>query len=688
MVAGAVSTPRIDLTNEDLVASHIHSLWLAASGVDLRFSMVDVIDTGDLDALPIHASIADQLKNPMLASLARKRVDRAFAGMQRELADAPWYHEGWIDETIAHAYNAFDSACERWRTLYRTARKQAELHFRLSNDHSRSHQDKLRSKALRAEAEAQIELLTSSDGRSDADFYTYRFFASEGFLPGYNFPRLPLSAYIPGKRPGGFAKPDQFLSRPRFLAVSEFGPRAIVYHDGSRYRIERVIMEANDNPNSQTSLAVSRAKICPACGYLHVESATSLPDVCEWCGKPLTEIRGNLFRMQNVSTRRLDRINSDEEERSRIGYEIVTSVRFSEQGGHARITTATVEYEGKTLAKLSYGPAALIWRLNTGWKRRDPGKPEGFVLDVERGYWARNQADDADSDSNPLSPRTERVVPYVEDRRNCLIIKPEIHPALGEEEDRLSWMASFEAALKSAIREEYQLEDSELASEPLPTIDQRDLILIYEASEGGAGVLRQLVEDPLALQRVGRSALEICHYDPNNADDLGGPAGAKEGCEAACYDCLMSYTNQQDHERLDRKLVKEWFFMLSQAAVESAPGSQPKADHLARLLDSCGSELERKWLRFLDERGYNLPSDAQVLIEECGTRPDFLYREHGMAIYIDGPIHDYPDRAARDKDQDACLDAAGYNWVLRFRHDDEWETIVRKYPSVFGGGRA
>ncbi|MDX1520997.1 MAG: DUF1998 domain-containing protein [Anaerolineae bacterium] len=40
----------------------------------------------------------------------------------------------------------------------------------------------------------------------------------------------------------------------------------------------------------------------------------------------------------------------------------------------------------------------------------------------------------------------------------------------------------------------YQLEDSELAVEPLPSIHERRLILLYEASEGGAGVLRQLLE--------------------------------------------------------------------------------------------------------------------------------------------------------------------------------------------------
>ena len=446
-------------------------------------------------------------------------------------------------------------------------------------------------------------------------------------------------------------------------------------------------METNDATPATSSIAKSSAKICPACGYLHVLSSTSLPDVCEWCKAPLVETKNNLFRMQNVSTRRIDRINSDEEERSRIGYNVVTSIRFSEQGGAPRCVTATVAYGEKKLARISYGPAALIWRINTGWRRSLPGTPEGFVLDVERGYWARNQVDtnDADGNSNPMSQVTERVVPYVEDRRNCLLIKPELPDGL-EEDAATAWMASFEAAFKSAIREEFQLEDSELATEPMPGAERRELILVYEAAEGGAGVLRQLVEDHGALPRVAKTALEICHYDPEDGTDQGGPVDGKEGCEAACYDCLMSYTNQQDHERLDRTLVKDWFLMLSHAEVEHVPGAESKENHLAKLLAACGSELERKWLRFLDERGYTLPSHAQYLVNEAKTRPDFAYADFPVAVYIDGPIHDYPDRAARDKIQETALEDLGYT-VLRFAHDAEWESIIQRYPSVFGGGR-
>ena len=49
MVAGIVSTPQVDLTNEDLIRSHVHAIWLteAASSV-FRFglgnTLADILD--------------------------------------------------------------------------------------------------------------------------------------------------------------------------------------------------------------------------------------------------------------------------------------------------------------------------------------------------------------------------------------------------------------------------------------------------------------------------------------------------------------------------------------------------------------------------------------------------------------------------------------------------------------------
>jgi hypothetical protein len=65
------------------------------------------------------------------------------------------------------------------------------------------------------------------------------------------------------------------------------------------------------------------------------------------------------------------------------------------------------------VAQLTYGQATTLWRINLGWRRRKQKEQYGFVLDKERGYWARNeQVTDDDQDPDPLSARTARVIPY------------------------------------------------------------------------------------------------------------------------------------------------------------------------------------------------------------------------------------------------------------------------------------
>ena len=86
---------------------------------------------------------------------------------------------------------------------------------------------------------------------------------------------------------------------------------------------------------------------------------------------------------------------------------------------------------------------------------------------------------------------------------------------------------------------------------------------------------------------------------------------------------------------------------------------------------------------YLEVNNYHLPSHGQYLIKNCHTCPDFFYEEHRVAVYIDGPIHDYPDRAQRDKGQAESMEDYGYN-VIRFGYKDDWENIISKYPNIFG----
>jgi len=418
-----------------------------------------------------------------------------------------------------------------------------------------------------------------------------------------------------------------------------------------------------------------RIKQCETCGYVHPLSKDEGLDVCEHCGDGLGHPITQLFRMENVVTKRREKINSDEEERLRLGYELKTGIRFAERGGQVLCRKGTADNDGHELASLSYGQAANLWRINLGWTRRANKEQRGFVLDLERGYWAKNSVIE-EEDDDPMSPKVARVIPFVEDRKNSLCLQP-------AGDWSIEAMASLQAALKNAIQVRFQLEESEVGSEPLPGTDDRRLILLYEAAEGGAGVLRRLIDDKHALSEVAREALRLCHFDPDTGEDQKRAPNAREDCEAACYDCLMSYGNQRDHLLVDRHVIRDYLMKLAGAEVKASPAVRPRAEYLQWLERLCDTELEKSWLSFLEERNLRLPSHAQQYVDKCKTRPDFLYEKYRAAIYVDGPVHDFPDRQKRDQEQTESMEDYRY-LVIRFGHTDDWEAIIKQYPYVFG----
>ena len=281
---------------------------------------------------------------------AREKAQAILASLSDELTAASWYKAGWLEQVLNQTMQNFDAACDRWRSLFLAARAQWNYQNAVIGDVARQPQWE-EAKRLRREAESQIALLTDASNVVQSDFYSYRYFASEGFLPGYNFPRLPLSAFIPARK--RMQGRDEFLSRPRFLAISEFGPRSIIYHEGSRYIVNKVILPVADGDGAITQ----SAKQCRVVRLLaRAAPGEAGPDRCENCGQMNLERLDNLLRLQNVATKRRDRITSDEEERTRLGYEIRSGLRFKDVSGRARLP------DGQGLTGDEPGSSIDLWR--------------------------------------------------------------------------------------------------------------------------------------------------------------------------------------------------------------------------------------------------------------------------------------------------------------------------------------
>ena len=553
MVAGVVNPPSIDLANEDLIRSHLQAVWLAETGVKLGYSVPEVLDLEDSKRLPLDEGIAQQIGSPRVVENATRRAEGILSTLESMLTKqaAPWYTASWRKNAMASAEERFNKSFNRWRSLFSATVKQMRSANATIENAAATETDRREAKGRYDEAFTQQKLLLGSIQTFNSDFYTYRYLAAEGFLPGYNFPRLPLLAFIPGMRMN--VGRNSFLSRPRFLGLSEFGPQAIIYHEGSTYRVRRVIFSVTEETITVGGkLPVQAARLCPSCGYGHFSEQRDF-ECCVSCNESLEGGKRieTLHRIDQVSTRRAYRITSDEEERQRQGYEMISTLRFSEERGRTRVDVSTIEYNGEPILEFKYGPAARIWRINLGWRRRKAKSVFGFSVDPTTGEWTRDSQapTDVEDDSVGDGKTVQRITPYVQDSRNALIVRPMVDEFSEEA------MVSLQYALKRGIEQEFQLEESELAAEPLPDRDQRSTILFYEAAEGGAGVLTRVASGSDVVSKVARRALEVCHYASKsggwkNVNDL---EDRNDNCEAGCYHCLLSYYNQWDHDLIDRK---------------------------------------------------------------------------------------------------------------------------------------
>ena len=192
--------------------------------------------------------------------------------------------------------------------------------------------------------------------------------------------------------------------------------------------------------------------------------------------------------------------------------------------------------------------------------------------------------------------------------------------------------------------------------------------------------MRQLVEDSGAMARVAREALERCHFDEAGED-------TKEDCEAACYECLMSFGNQQDALQLDRKRIREILLALAEGRTLLRSSGRDYAAQLAwlRSFTDSRSEIERRFLDTLAERNCRLPDEAQRSIATPRCIPDFFY-EPNICVFCDGAVHDEPDQIAIDNRVRPALISQGYR-VIVVRYDrDIWDQISI-YPEVLGNGQ-
>ena len=668
MIAGAVAPARMDLRNQELVKAHLYSTWLATTGIPLGNGMANILDLNAPDC-PIAPDHAAFLTGKHRERTFRQAVDRAEQIVKRtqDIRNATWFSNHWIEDAIRSAPEEFDKAFDRWRELYQSTCVLRDEARKKLDDHHASRKDLQEAERREAEAQREIDLLLNRRTRqAQSDFYPYRYLASEGFLPGYNFPRLPVRASV---KVGDNA---QLIDRPRFLGLTEFGPGNLVYHEGRKHRVYATIL-----PPAGIEGRLTRARLCNVCGCAH-DKASSDVDRCEHCGTRLdaatSDFPQRLLAQPMVRARSSERISSEEEERVRSGYHVTTHFNLTEGRSQRAVVRST---GGDRILDVLYAPSARLWRINHGWKRSEHA---GFVIDPRTGNWGnRNKGNDSEEDPAVPDPLTG-VKPYVQDFRNILLLK------LCWNDSSHDFQTTLLHAIKRAVQFVYQVEDQEIGAELIGQGEHRRM-LFWEAAEGGIGVWERLVSETRAFTEVARKALQFCHFeDPpggTNSDTT-----RTEACAVACYECLLTYSNQLEHRHIDRRLIRDYLRLLASATTISAQAKNRDEEfqRLEGLVDP-NSSLERKFLRFLCDNGLRLPDGAQNRpVPEVHVQPDFYYnRENrpGVCVFVDGPHHDAPEQQTQDSLVRNQLQDYGYR-VIAIRYDRSFAEQVQEHSDVFG----
>jgi superfamily II DNA/RNA helicase len=654
LVSGVVVPPKIDLKNQELLETHLNAIYLSVKKIsELNQSILDLLIEDTHDNLPLKQNIQECLK---LNKQSKKQIKIIFDKVVEDIKETEniaWLTNDWICQMIDASPKNFNRAFDRWRRLYLSVQKQLKEANRTieSNLYAGNSDEMKQAKRNAAQAVRQRDLLNNKSVFGNlSEFYPYRYLAAEAYLPGYNFTRLPIRTFIPVGDSG------EYISRSRFIALREFGPRNIIYHKGAKYQIEQLLTR-------EAELNLKQAKVSCNSGYILMDDEYH-HEICPFSNVSLTgtqqEIYSNLLEMSETKTREIDRISCEEEERLSRGFDIKTY--FSMPGGRMdMIQSGMIKNDHEAFLNLKFLPSARLTQINIKWRR---SIENGFLMGLTSGRWKKEAAQDPDFQSSEDNRRIQLVT---FDTADALYIEPVKSLALTP-----AGVITLQYAMKRAVENVFQIESNEIGAE-LMGDDTHPNIFLYEASEGSLGILSQFIDDKDVFKKVISEAIKLCRYDDPSYE------------EEASYNDLLSYYNQRYHNVINRFEIKDALEKLAICEVEIISNAQFKdyEQQYQFLLNGIDqhSSTELNFLNFLYQHGLRLPDACQKKVDGIYCQPDFFY-EPDIWVFCDGTPHDQPDIKKKDKEQRNAIRNRG-DQVFVYYYKDDLEQIIAKRNDIF-----
>ena len=677
MVSGEVKAPRMELVNEELFTTHFHSTILSVCPIpQLSNGIADLVEYSNPNDIKLkpevihHLQLSDELKETIKATF-RKAISDSFLSDRLYKEEPYWFTDSWMDN-ILNSYQAdFDKALNRWRSLYRIAQQQIEeaqaiIRNNVYGDNSQEKKDALLKE--RRGTELRDMLLGQNQGKNaeENEFYPYRYFASEGFLPGYNFTKLPQRVLLQYKN-----DKVETLSRAKSLALSEFGPQNIIYNNGGKFRVKRMMITTD--PTSH------RFVINPKTGvvYKDLENAAHHVDIIT--GESLDGISrlvpGYCIEMQDMIAQESEKITCQEEERSRKFYERKTYFNSDNVRAISKCELKTAN--GNHLANILYIPSC---RMTYILESKNDGNGNGFPLDTKTGDWISNERMSGIIKERQQEPdKFSHIKPvklFTETTANAIYIQPLQALALADK----SAVRTFLYAFKQAIEDVFQIEGDEIGAEVMGE-EKIPNVLIYENAEGSLGVLGRLVHEADAYRAVVNRAYEICYNTFNKLTD-----DERARLIPADYTNLLNYYNQPYHQQIDIRKIYGTLRIMMDADIEIREAGQNMSyDAQYEALKAArdhNSSTEYEFLKYLHDHRLRLPDKAQPMFpNEYFVQPDFMYGDR-IVVFCDGTPHDRPEIQEDDRNKREVLEDAGYI-VIAWHYATPLADFVAEHPDIF-----
>ncbi|NLF03372.1 MAG: DUF1998 domain-containing protein, partial [Anaerolineales bacterium] len=641
MIAGAIAAPRFRLDNQALIRAHVHSLVLETMGLrgveKLPGRPLDLLDLSR-EGYPLYADWEAAYRGGVSRCLSEivVAVEEAFAG---EIAEFGWFDRAFVEGTVQGFVGDLDRALDRWRAEYRRLDEEREALNRLLG------QEKVDPAMNRRRVVVEAKLQAMREG--EGDWYLYRYLGGEGFLPGYAFPPQAVAL--------SFDDQEDELARDPAIALTEYAPGNFVYYRGQRYEVTHARPRTREmQPDVEPVL------VCPACGRAYHGAHETNRATCV-CGQDLSGVHPRpCLALSDMFAKQRARITADEEERLRLGY--VTTEHYMAGG---RPAIYRVWAGGRLAFRMTVEHGGRVLLLNRGQRERE-GEPRGFTLCRKCHRWLvagreeKHVGTPTDRGECPRGARAEDLLDglwLVQTLQSDLVLLDVPLPAGAESE--VFYTTLMHTWLRTLFVT-FNLDESELAGFLTGGPDDKTpwRVVLYETSVGGSGVLASLAE-PGRLEMAVARARELLHErDPQG------------GCERACYECLLSFYNQRDHQLLDRTAVLPLLQAVEGLSVElvEPPLQGPSFEELDA---GCQSNGERQVLAAIRDRGLPLPDASQKAVYD-GDEPiavaDFFYEPH-IVVFVDGSPHFRDYVANADERKRRRLRALGYRIVV-VRSDD------------------